>query len=114
VKLTDKFTADELGAFSAAQIRYLSQREDLLRAALEDCLIAGPRLRDALLNGHPIWFDSMQPLYPSERTMLLVEACKMLEIPVPAWLRKAAEDSDRAARAQQAEVERQEKMAGRA
>jgi hypothetical protein len=113
MKLTEKFTPEELESFSPDQIRYLSQREDLLRAALEDCLVAGPKLRDALLNRKPIWFDSMEPLQPSERTLVLVEACKMFEIPIPAWLRVAAEDSDRRAREFQAEVARQEK-AGKA
>lgn len=113
MKLTEKFTAEQLEQFSPAQIRYLSQREELLRAALEDCLIAGPKLRDAFLNKRPIWFDSLDPLTPTERTLVLVESCKMLEVPLPAWLRKAAEDSDRRAMAEQADIARAEKAAGR-
>ena len=109
--LTSKFSAEELAELSPDQIRYLSQREDLLRAALEDCLSAGPKLRDALLNRKPIWFDSMEPLAASERTLVLVEACRMFEIPIPGWLRRAVEDHNRKAMEFQAEAERQERMA---
>lgn len=111
--LTSKFTPEELEGFSPDQIRYLSQREDLLRAAMEDCLIAGPKLRDALLLRKPIWFDSLEPLYPHERTLVLIEACKAFEIPIPEWLRLAAEDSDRRAREMKAEEMRQERMAAK-
>lgn len=113
MKLTDRFTAEQLAGFTPNQIRYLSRREDLLRTALEDCLIAEPKLRDAFLTGRPIWFDSLEPLAPAERTLVLVEACRMFEIPLPKWLRAAAEDADRRTMAEQAEIAAREKTAGR-
>lgn len=108
MNLTDKFSPEELASFGPEQIRYLSRREDLLRAALEDCLIAGPQLRDALLRKRPIWFDSFEPLYPQERTLILVESCRMFEIPLPQWLRQAAEDADRKTMAERAEIAKHE------
>lgn len=96
--LASGFTDEELAQFSPDEVRYLRAREGVLRAAVEDAFEHDVELRDALLEGRPIWRDTFAPLTSGERTMVLVEVCKRTEIPLPGWLQRAVAQARQRAR----------------
>jgi hypothetical protein len=108
VTITANLSAEDLERMSPQQIRYLAERETVLRYAIEEGLGSGKELRDALLEGRGVPERvelAMESLKPAERTMVLVELCRMMEIPIPKWLRAGAEAIERDA-AEMAALER--------
>ncbi len=63
--------------FNPNMERYLAKREVLWRTALEDALIAGDKIRVPMSRGDGVFWDSMAPLKPEERTWVLRELKKI-------------------------------------
>jgi hypothetical protein len=51
----------------------LAQRVPLIRAALEEMLYRGKKLKADYERGFGVWVDEMEPLTPTERTLVLRE-----------------------------------------
>ena len=65
------FTPEEYEQLSPQQKKWLEHRADLVRAAIEDGLYDGRRVRRDMQEGHGVWWESMGPLTPPERTEVL-------------------------------------------
>jgi hypothetical protein len=66
-------TEEELEKLTPAEKRYLEHRQQLWRTALEDALIKGPELRNAMRDGKGVNWDSLAPLTAQERTLVFRE-----------------------------------------
>lgn len=55
------------------ELHHPEQREQFWRTALEDALCAGDKIRIPLRDGVGVWYDSLGPLTPQERTLVLRE-----------------------------------------
>ena len=75
-------TPAELERMSPAERRHLEYRQQLWRTALEDALIAGDKIRLAMRDGKGVFWDSMAPLTPRERTLVLRELRVMWRLPL--------------------------------
>lgn len=75
-------TPEELERMSPAEKSHLEYRQQLWRTAIEDALVAGDKIRLAMRDGKGVFWDSMAPLMPKERTLVLRELRVIWKLPL--------------------------------